>query len=199
MCKLQDCWLYVSTSTPNHCSLRTAFVSSQIGSGWKYQPSRSDNGILRANYTVQWHKCCRGTRSSLAPGRCGRNFNIILFKLISWTDISCAACKIVERWIPQNSTDDESTLVQVMAWCHQATNHYLSQCWSRTMSPYGITMPQWAKKMTWWLYSVIQSWLIINSIFRNECQWALKSKLNSNIHSDALIESALVTMILHVI
>ena len=25
-------------------------------------------------------------------------------------------------------TDDKSTLVQVMAWCHQAANHYLSQC-----------------------------------------------------------------------
>ena len=26
-------------------------------------------------------------------------------------------------------TDDKSTLVQVMAWCRQATSHYLSQCW----------------------------------------------------------------------
>ena len=24
---------------------------------------------------------------------------------------------------------DKSTLVQVMAWCRQATSHYLSQCW----------------------------------------------------------------------
>ena len=28
-------------------------------------------------------------------------------------------------------TDDKSTLVQVMAWCWQATSHYLSQCWPR--------------------------------------------------------------------
>ena len=39
-------------------------------------------------------------------------------------------------------TDDKSTLVQVMAWCHQATSHYLSQCWPRSLS-YGITRPQW--------------------------------------------------------
>ena len=32
-----------------------------------------------------------------------------------------------------------------MAWCHQATSHYLSQCWPRSMSPYGITRPQWVK------------------------------------------------------
>ena len=38
---------------------------------------------------------------------------------------------------------DKSTLVQVMAWCHQETNHYLSQCWHRSLSAYGITRSQW--------------------------------------------------------
>ena len=42
-------------------------------------------------------------------------------------------------------TDDKSTLVQVMAWCRQATSHYLSQCWPRSLSPYGVTRPQWIK------------------------------------------------------
>ena len=39
--------------------------------------------------------------------------------------------------------DDQSTLVQVMAWCRQATSHYLSQCWPRSLLPYGVTRPQW--------------------------------------------------------
>ena len=26
-------------------------------------------------------------------------------------------CTIVVRWMPQNSTDDKSTLIQVKAWC----------------------------------------------------------------------------------
>ena len=34
-----------------------------------------------------------------------------------------------------------STLVQAMAWCHQAPSHYLSQYWSRSMSPYGVARP----------------------------------------------------------
>ena len=38
--------------------------------------------------------------------------------------------------------DDKSTLVQAMAWCRQATSHYLSQCWPRSMSPNGVTRPQ---------------------------------------------------------
>ena len=33
-----------------------------------------------------------------------------------------------------------------MAWCRQATSHYLSQCWPRSMSPYGVTRPQWVKE-----------------------------------------------------
>ena len=43
-------------------------------------------------------------------------------------------------------TDDKLTLVQVMAWCRQATNHYLDQCWLSSMLPYGITGPQWVSK-----------------------------------------------------
>ena len=49
--------------------------------------------------------------------------------------------------MPLDLTDDKSTLVQVMAWCRQATSHYLSQCWPRSMSPYGITRPQWVNSL----------------------------------------------------
>ena len=44
-------------------------------------------------------------------------------------------------------TDDESTLVQVMVWCRQAANHYLSQCWPRSLPLYGITRPQWVNEL----------------------------------------------------
>ena len=47
------------------------------------------------------------------------------------------------RYMPQDLSDDKSTLVQVMAWCYQASSHYLNQCWPRSMSPYGVTKPQW--------------------------------------------------------
>ena len=45
--------------------------------------------------------------------------------------------------MPQNLLDDQSTLVQVMAWGCQATSHYLSQCWPRSLLPHGITRWQW--------------------------------------------------------
>ena len=36
-------------------------------------------------------------------------------------------------WMSLNLTNEKSALVQVMAWCHQSTSHYLSQCWPRSL------------------------------------------------------------------
>ena len=55
-------------------------------------------------------------------------------------------------------TDDQSTLVQVMAWCHQATSHYLSQSWPRSLSPYGVTRPQWVNEDITHTVSSLFSW-----------------------------------------
>ena len=30
-----------------------------------------------------------------------------------------------------------------MAWCRQATSHYLGQCWPKSPMPYGVNRPQW--------------------------------------------------------
>ena len=50
--------------------------------------------------------------------------------------------------MPLDLADDKSTLVQVMAWCRQATSHYLSQCWPRSTLLYGVTKPQWINHTT---------------------------------------------------
>ena len=42
---------------------------------------------------------------------------------------------------------NNSTLVQVMAWCRQATSHYLTLPWPRSMSSYGIARPQWVNTL----------------------------------------------------
>ena len=54
-------------------------------------------------------------------------------------------CEITLGWMPQCFMNEKSTMVQVMAWCHQATCHYLSECWSRPMLPCAIPRPQWVK------------------------------------------------------
>ena len=69
----------------------------------------------------------------------------IIFKLILVTDGCDISSKIALRWKSLDLSDDKSTLVQVMAWCRQATSHYLNQCWPRSLPPYGVTRPQWVK------------------------------------------------------
>ena len=69
----------------------------------------------------------------------------VLFKPIIQNSILRNCCGIALRWMPQNLTNAKSTMVQVMAWCRQATSHYLSQCRPMSMSPYGVTRPQWVK------------------------------------------------------
>ena len=85
--------------------------------------------------------------NSLAPGKFEWNFMYTIFKLISVRDVSGISCRIVLIWMPLGFTGDQSTLVKVMAWCCQATSHYVSQCWSRSLSPYDVTRPQWVKKI----------------------------------------------------
>ena len=70
------------------------------------------------------------------------------------------SCEIDLIWMSIDFTDDQSILVQVMAWCHQATSHYLSQCWPRSLSPYGVTRPQRVKKkwVTATSWSSLEAW-----------------------------------------
>ena len=84
--------------------------------------------------------------NSLAPGKFKWNFRHVIFKQILVIDGWGISCKNVLRWMPLDLTGDKSTLVQVMAWCRQATSHYLSHCWPRFMSPCGVTRPQWVNK-----------------------------------------------------
>ena len=67
------------------------------------------------------------------------------------------------RWMSTDLTDDKSTLVQVMAWSHQATSHYLSQCWPRSMSPYGVTRPQWVNSSLLSAANMSGNWVSIGS------------------------------------
>ena len=60
------------------------------------------------------------------------------------TDGCDISSEIARRWTSLDLSD-KSTLVQVMAWCRQATRHCLNQCWPRSLSPYGVTRPQWVK------------------------------------------------------
>ena len=92
----------------------------------------------------------------------------------------------------------ESTLVQVMACCHQATSHYLRQSWHRSMSPYGITRPQWEMQVTIGLCSglVLKRQQIINWTNDGPARWWPDS--SPFIYKDAvlLVKEFLLTIVL---
>ena len=46
----------------------------------------------------------------------------------------------------QNPTDEDIILLQSISWCRQATRHYISQCWPRSMTAYGATRQKYLKQ-----------------------------------------------------
>ena len=102
--------------------------------------------------------------NSLAPGRF--KFRLEIFKPILVNDGWGISYEIALRRMPQDLTDGKSTLVQVMASCRQATSHYLSQFWPRSMSSNGITRPQWVDMVrperNGCHYADIFKWLFLN-------------------------------------
>ena len=104
------------------------------------------------------------------------------------------SCKIALWWMSLGLTDDKSTLVQVMAWCRQATSHYLSQCWPRSMLPYDVTRPQRVKSHLCnsfedgttidFIYRcpvfkwVSEAWLTWQVTLIFYCKWYLSRQLN---------------------
>ena len=67
--------------------------------------------------------------NSLAPGRRGSNFESVISEQRLRIKIMSTSCEIALRWMPQNLTDDYSTLVQVMAWCLIQHVHYFDVTW----------------------------------------------------------------------
>ena len=64
------------------------------------------------------------TQSS-PPGQNGCRFADDKFRCIFVTEKFCISLKFVSK----AQIDNESALVQVMAWCQTAPSHYLHQCW----------------------------------------------------------------------
>ena len=50
----------------------------------------------------------------------------VIFKLLSIIGGQVISCETVVRWMSLDLSGDKATLVQVMAWCHQTTSHYLA-------------------------------------------------------------------------
>ena len=96
--------------------------------------------------------------NSLAHGRFEWNFIWVSFKLLLVTDDWVKTCEIIPRCMLLDYTDDKSTLVQVMAWWRQATSYYPpTQCWPKSMSPYGAARLQFINFRIIWASGLIKT------------------------------------------
>ena len=100
--------------------------------------------------------------NSLVPGRPGCHFETVIFNLVLLIGFFISSNDNAQRWMPWDITDDKSALVQVMAWCRQAPSHYLSQCWPSSLSPYGVTRPQWVN--SWYVLKPSESILLVDRL-----------------------------------
>ena len=115
----------------------------------KFVPKFPVNYIPALVQIMDWHRT--GNRPLLTHYSMGKVAvflnRCVIFKLIIGNTVLGTHCEIALWWMQQHFTNERSTLVQVMAWCRQATSHFLSQCWPSSMSPYGITRPQWVNAL----------------------------------------------------
>ena len=136
--------------------LRVNICAKKIRRDWSWQQLREQKllmicEILKSNLTdhiksISWmHRQPSLTLcavNSLVSGRPGCHFKTAIFNIVLLIGIFTSSNDYALRWMPWDLAGDKSTLVQVMAWCRQATSHYLSQCWPSSMSTYGVTRSQ---------------------------------------------------------
>ena len=80
-------------------------------------------------------------------------------------------CEIDHKWVPRNPTDDKSISGQVKAWCHQATNHYHTQCWHEDVF-------KWKHFPHYWPFLLGIYWSLMNPPHKGQWREALLFSLN---------------------
>ena len=97
-----------------------------------------------------------------------------------------------------------------MAWCRQATSHYLNQCWPRFPTSYGVTRPQWVEefngpKFDWYLDNAARAIrLFYYSIFRfhdirDPFQYKALSYLYRDFHYIIIIIIIIISIVIIII
>ena len=100
--------------------------------------------------------------NSLPPGRPRCHFKTAIFNLVLLIGIFTSSKDNALWWIPWDLTDDKSTLVQVMAWCHQApaitrANVDLVLC-RHLASPGHNELTHWSQMMHRYIHKYIRQW-----------------------------------------
>ena len=75
------------------------------------------------------------------------------------------------------------SLVQVMAWCRQATSHYLNLWWQRPRKPYFVIRPQWVNLL--WQYFTLKLIILLDFyIFQVASPWIRRGNTSKESHGE---------------
>ena len=58
-------------------------------------------------------------------------------------------CENAPKWMQWNTINEKLTSVYVLAWCLRTPSHCPNQCWSSSISSYGVTWPQCVNEKKW--------------------------------------------------
>ena len=70
------------------------------------------------------------------------------FKCIFFNENDRIPTQISLRFIARSPIDNKQHWFRWWLGAEQATSHCLSQCWPRSLSPYGVTRPQWVNQQS---------------------------------------------------
>ena len=90
--------------------------------------------ILSSCPHAMWQQIPQIISNALAPRGYGFSLDgwfVVVFRHILLINIFNITYEIALMPMSQDLTDHKSTLVQVMAWCHQVTNHWMNKFWPR--------------------------------------------------------------------
>ena len=85
---------------------------------------------MSKSYTHHWF-------NSLTIGASDCHIKNITLKYLFMTNVKNTSVANICKCVSEDLDDGKSSLVGIMAWYHQATSHYLNQCWTWYLVPLG--------------------------------------------------------------
>ena len=150
------------TGTPGTETLASRWITSLKGDDVHdlilimFNPWRGELFLRKMIFSCIFHHYLFGTShrvdaersiNSLPPRRCHSKIWQYDFQTYSVIQNSCwHLLWNGSRGMPLNLVNEKSTLVQVMDLCWQATSHYFSPLWPKSLSSYGTTLVEFAPR-----------------------------------------------------
>ena len=112
---------------------------------WRYMPKVLHTTKQHLMYMLQG-VLKRWRFNTLRLGQNGCHFPDKIFKCIFLNESVWISIRMSLEFVPKVPRNNIPALVQIMAWCLQATSHYLNQWWPSLPTHICITRPQWVKQ-----------------------------------------------------